>query len=148
MPHAGLMNERAMGPVEGPLFRARLHIRGGKRRLRQEKWSAGIAALYDALSAAMEWYAAVPERRKKLVLRPGDDVNSDTDLYRILVRSEILDGSFDYSAFDALTNRALGEDLDTLDAGPIVDGLESVMMQLGVLPFDETNLPPEDPKTF
>ena len=148
MPHAGLMNERAMGPVEGPLFRARLHIRGGKRRLRQGKWSAGIAALHDALSAAMEWYAAEPERRKKLIVRPGDDVNSDTNLYRILVRSKVLDGLFDYDVFDSLTDRAIREDLDTLDAGPIVDGLESVMTQLGVLPFDEANLPPEDPKTF
>jgi len=148
MPHAGLMNERAMGPVEGPLYRARLHVRGGKRRFREEKWSAGIAALHDALSAAMEWYAAVPERRQKLLVRPGDDLNSDRELYRILVRSGVLDGSFDYNAFDALTDGALSEDLDILDAGPIVAGLESVMTQLGVLPFDEASLPPEDPRTF
>ncbi len=148
MPHAGLMNELALGPVEGPLLRARLHIRGGKRRLRQGKWSAGIAALYDALSAALEWYAAEPERRRKLIVRAGDDLNNDHELYRILVRSGVLDGSFDYDAFDRLTDRALGEDIDVLDAGPIVAGLESVMTQLGVLPFDEAGLPPEDPKTF
>ena len=56
MPHAGLMDERLLGPVEGPLQRARLHIRGGKRRLRQGKISAGIATLADALSASLEWF--------------------------------------------------------------------------------------------
>lgn len=148
MPHAGLMNEREMGPVEGPLLRARLHVRGGKRRLRQGKLSAGIAALYDALSAAMEWYAAAAQQRQKPVVRSGDAMNSDRELYRILVRSGILDGSFDYDAFDALTDRALRENIDVLDTGPVVAGLESVMTQLGVLPFDERDLPPEDPKTF
>lgn len=148
MPHAGLMNERAMGPVEGLLQRARLHIRGGKRRLRQGKWSAGIAALYDALSAAMEWFVAAAERRQNIVMQPGDDLNSDRDLYRILVRAGVLDGSFDYDAFDRLIDRALKEEIEVLDAGPIVTGLESVMTQLGVLPFDEAGLPPEDPKTF
>jgi hypothetical protein len=142
------MNERAMGPVEGPLLRARLHVRGGKRRLRQGKWSAGIAALYDALSAAMEWFVAASERRQKIIVRPGDDLNSDRDLYRILVRSGVLDGSFDYDAFDRLVDRALGEEIDGGDAGPMVTGLESVMTQLGVLPFDEAALPPEDPRTF
>jgi len=148
MPHAGLMNELVLGPVEGPLLRARLHIRGGKRRLRQGKWSAGIAALYDALSAAMEWYAAAPERRQNMVVRPGDNLNSDRNLYRILVRSGVLDGSFDFDAFDRLTDRALGEEIDVLDAGPIVTGLESVMLRLGVMPFDEAALPSEDPNTF
>jgi len=148
MPHAGLMNEHALGPAEGPLLRARLHMRGGKRRLRQGKWSAGVAALYDALSAAMEWYAAAPERRLLMVVHPGDNLNSDRDLYRILVCSGVLDGSFDFDAFDRLTDRALGEEIDVLDAGPVVTGLESVMTQLGVLPFDEARLPKEDPKTF
>ncbi len=49
MPHFGLMDEGSLGPVEGPLMRARLHIRGGKRRLRQGKIAAAIATLYDAL---------------------------------------------------------------------------------------------------
>lgn len=35
MPHFGLMDADALGPIEAPLMRARLHIRGGRRRLRQ-----------------------------------------------------------------------------------------------------------------
>jgi hypothetical protein len=48
-----LMNEQELGPVAGLLQRARLHLRGGKRRLRQGKISAGIVTLYDALEGAM-----------------------------------------------------------------------------------------------
>ncbi|MHB8835034.1 MAG: hypothetical protein ACYC9Y_04920 [Candidatus Methylomirabilia bacterium] len=34
------------------------------------------------------------------------------------------------------------------DAAGVLEGLESVFAQLGVLPFDEGELPPEDPGTF
>jgi hypothetical protein len=72
MPHFGLMDEKALGPVEGPLQRARLHVRGGKRRLRQGKVAAGIVTLYDALNGAMQWYAASPGGRK-LALKEGEN---------------------------------------------------------------------------
>ena len=148
MPHAGLMNERDLGPVEGPLQRARLHIRGGRRRLRQGKTSAGIAALYDALDAALQWYIASPERRRPLAPGPDEDLNDERTLYRVLVRSGVLDGTFDFDAFDRLTVQALHQDLTGFDHRDLLRGLEAVMTQLGVMPFDETSLPPEDPATF
>ena len=148
MPHAGLMNEAALGPIEGPFQRARLHLRGGKRRLRQGKVSAGIATLYDALSAAMQWYVASPERNKGLTIFPGEDLNSDRTAYRVLVRSGALDGTFDFDGFDRLVEHALDHEMPGLDAGKLLAGIESVMAQLGVMPFDEASLPPEDPGTF
>ncbi len=148
MPHAGLMDESALGPEAGPLQRARLHIRGGRRRLRQGKISAGIVTLSDALSAAMEWYVALPERRRHLVIRGGDSLNDDQSLYDILVRSGVLDGGFDYRAFDALVQKALGEDIAGYDYTRTLEGIEAVMTSLGVRPFDERELPPEDPSTF
>ena len=66
MPHFGLMDAKALGPERAALQRARLHLRGGKRRLRQGKISAGIATLSDALSFAMEWFCASPERRSRV----------------------------------------------------------------------------------
>ncbi len=147
MPHAGLMDEKTLGPVEGPRQRARLHIRGGKRRLRQGKIAAGIVTLYDALLAAMQSYAASPGRTR-LDIRSGEDINDDKVLYAALVRSGILDGKLDFSAFDRLTEKALNEEMPGYDYHPLVAGIESVMTQLGVMPFDETQLPPEDPKTF
>ncbi len=148
MPHFGLMDEKTLGPVEGPLQRARLHIRGGKRRLRQGKISAGIATLYDALEGAMRSYIGEPSHLANLAIRNGEDLNSDKTLYAMLVRSGVINGRFDFDAFDRLTERALHEEMPEYDFTELLAGVESVMTQLGVMPFDETLLPPEDPKTF
>jgi hypothetical protein len=147
MPHAGLMDERSLGSEEGPLLRARLHIRGGKRRLRQGKTSAGIVTLSDALNAALEWYTASPERRRGLIIEDGD-LNDDRIVYATLVRSGVLDGRFDFSDFDRVLERALHEEMPDYDYTEILKGMEDVMTQMGVMPFDETSLPPEDPKTY
>jgi hypothetical protein len=147
MPHAGLMDEKTLGPVEGPRQRARLHIRGGKRRLRQGKIAAGIVTLYDALLAAMQSYAASPGRTK-LDIRSGENISDDNVLYAALVRSGILDGKLDFPAFDRLTEKALDEEMPGFDFRELLAEIESVMTQLGVMPFDEALLPPEDPRTF
>ena len=148
MPHAGLMDESALGPEAGPLQRARLHIRGGRRRLRQGKISAGILTLYDALLAAMKWYTASPERMNKLLINKEDDMADDKTVYSVLTRSGVLDGKFDYDAFDRLVEKAMNEEMPGYDYTNILQGVESVMTQLGVMPFDEKKLPPEDPSTF
>lgn len=144
MPHFGLIDEKALGPVQGPRMRARLHIRGAKRRLARGKISIGLITLYDALISAMQSYLA-SEPGSRLTKKEGDDVRNDKTLYRILTDSGVLDGRFDYESFDELVDRALEEELDSYDYQPLVDDIESVMVQLGVLPFDESRLPPEDP---
>jgi len=148
MPHFGLMDEDVLGPVEGPLQRARLHIRGGKRRLRQGKISAGIVTYYDALSSAMQWYIALPARRAKLAVAGGEDLLNDRTAYLVLVRSGVLDGRFDFDAFDRLAERAVLDELPDYEHRAMIAGVESVMEQLGVMPFEEAALPREDPKTF
>lgn len=148
MPHFGLMDERTMGAVEGPFLRARLHMRGGRRRLRQGKIAAGIVTLYDALEAAMQAYVSDPAKKARLVLAPGDDLKNEGALYGVLVRSGVLDGAFDFAGFDRLTERALREELPEYDYRPVLAGIEAVMTGLGILPFDEAALPPEDPSTF
>ncbi len=148
MPHFGLMDEKKLGPVEGPLQRARLHIRGGKRRLRQGKIAAGIVTLYDALEGAMRYYVADAGNVARLPAGAGDIRNDEKTLYAVLVRSGVLDGAFDFDAFDRLAERALNEELPGYEYRELLAGLESVMTRLGVMPFDEASLPPEDPKTF
>ena len=148
MPHFGLMDENKLGPVEGPLQRARLHIRGGKRRLRQGKISAGIVTLYDALEGAMRSYIAEPGRLAKLDIGEREDLNNEKALYAALIRAGVIDGKFDFEAFDRLTERALQEEMPAYDYHAMLSGIEAVMIQLGVMPFDETLLPPEDPNTF
>ncbi len=148
MPHFGLMDEEILGPVEGPLQRARLHMRGAKRRLRQGKISAGIVTLYDALEGAMRSFVADPGGMARLAAGTGENLNDERQLYAALVRSGVLDGKFDFESFDRLTERALREEMPGYDYRELLAGIESVMTQLGVMPFDETLLPPEDPKTF
>jgi len=148
MPHFGLMDERALGPIEGPFQRARLHIRGGKRRLRQGKISAGIVTLYDALLAAMESYVNSPEHKRKLVTKQGDDLRDERTAYAVLVRSGVLDGAFEFETFERLMERALNEEMPGYDYRDVLQGIDRVMYQLGVMPFDDADLPPEDPKTY
>ena len=142
------MEEKELGPVEGPFLPARLHIRGGKRRLREGKISAGIATLYDALEGAMRSFAADPKRSSCLEVRKGEDLNREGTLYAVLVRSGVLDGAFDFNAFDQLVEQALREEMNGYDYKDLLSSVESLMTQLGVMPFDEASLPPEDPKTF
>jgi len=147
MPHAGLIDEQSLGLERGLLMRARLHIRGGKRRLRQAKIADGIAALYDAVVSAMRWYV-VTNPSLELKVLPGEDLQNDADLYRELVRSGVLDGAFDFDDFDRLLDASLEGKTPDIDQQALLNGIESVMIRLGILPFDEQKLPPEDPSTF
>jgi hypothetical protein len=142
------MDENTLGPVEGPRQRARLHIRGGKRRLREGKISAGIVTLYDALEGALRSYLADPKRAAKLDLRGGEDLKHEKELYAVLVHSGVLNGELDFEAFDRLVERALHEEMPEFDYRELLSGIEAVMTRLGVMPFDEALLPPEDPSTF
>ncbi|MBZ0156901.1 MAG: hypothetical protein K8I29_11925 [Alphaproteobacteria bacterium] len=148
MPHAGLMDADALGPEEAALQQAKLHIRAGKRRLRQGKIAAGVVTLYDALFNAMQWYIFAPERRGPLSIDSGDDLDNEVTVYAILTRSGVLDGRFDYAVFAALVEEALHKELPGYDYSGMLEGLESVFTQLGVMPFDEGRLPPEDPSTY
>ena len=133
---------------EGALLRARLHIRGGKRRLRQGKISAGIVTLYDALMFALRGYIASPERREALAVRKEEDLTDEKTVFDILKRSNVPNVDFDYNAFDALVNKASTEEMPEYDYIGMLRDFEAFMTSLGVMPFDEAQLPPEDPATF
>ena len=116
MPHFGLMDTKdSFEKPEGALLRARLHIRGGKRRLRQGKISAGIVTLYDALMFALRWYIASPERRETLSVREEDDLSDERTVFDILKRSNVAIDDFDYDEFDALVEKASKEEMPEYD---------------------------------
>jgi len=119
-----------------------------KRRLSQGKISAGIITLYDALVFALDWYIASPERRSKLRIAEGDDLKDDNTVYEILKRSGVIDSSFDYDLFNKLVEKSLKEEMPEYDYGDILVSFEALMTRLGVMPFEENGLPPEDPSTF
>jgi len=141
------MDAEALGPERAALQRARLHLRGGRRRLRQGKTSAGVAALSDALTFAMEWYCSSFKWRSPLK-GAREKFLDDSSLYAALVGAGVLNGTFDFDRFASLVDQALESELPVTAANGILEGVESVFTQLGVLPFDEGELPPEDSGTF
>jgi hypothetical protein len=147
MPHFGLMDPEALGPEAAALQRARLHIRGGRRRLRQGKISAGLGTLYDALLFAMDWYIASLDRRKNLAIQADDDLRDDRTVFALLVKAGVIDGRFDYGALKDLVHTAPYES-SVYDYTEILNQVESVMLRLGVMPFEESELPAEDPSTY
>jgi len=147
MPHFGLIDD-SLGPEEYALQRSRLHIRSGKRRLRQGKISAGIVTLYDAAVFALDWYIASPERRSKLRIAEGEDLKDDNTVYEILKRSGVIGSSFDYEVFNKLVEKSLEQEMPDYDYRGFLENFESLMIRLGVMPFDENELLPEDPSTY
>jgi len=149
MPHFGLMDTKdSFDKPEGALLRARLHIRGGKRRLRQGKISAGIITLYDALMFALRWYISSPDRREMLFVREEDDLTNEKTVFDILKRSKVAIYDFDYDEFNALVEKASEVEMPEYDYSKMLRDFEAFMTSLGVMPFDEAQLPPEDPATF
>jgi hypothetical protein len=147
MPHFGLMDPDALGAEAAALQRARLHIRGGRRRLRQGKISAGLGTLYDALLFALEWYIASPDRRKTLPIKEGDNLQDDWTLFALLAESGVIDGRFDLEGFKDLVETTPSEIFDYAYT-EILNRVESVITRLGVMPFEESELPPEEPSTY
>jgi hypothetical protein len=147
MPHFGLMDETQMSPAAAALQRARLHVRGGRRRLRQGKLAAGISTIYDALVSAMRWYGLTHSR--ELGLADHDDaLEDDRRLFGLLVRANVLDGGFEFDRLQSLMERAVTrQPLDFAWPAELA-AVETQLTRLGVLPFDESTLPPEDPATF
>ena len=148
MPHFGVIDEDALGPVEGPLMRAKLHLRSGRRRFERGMPADGIVIVFDALCSAMQWYIAAPERRRALKLNPGDDLLDDRNLYAVLVRSRVLDGRLDFEEVDAFVAKALAGKTENFDWRRFMAEMECVFTQLGVMPFDEKALPEETPEPF
>ncbi len=141
------MDPDALGAEAAALQRARLHIRGGRRRLRQGKISAGLGTLYDALLSALEWYVASPDRRENLPIQGENNLGDDRTVFGLLVKAGVIDARFDYSAFKHLLDTAPPES-STYDYAEVLNQVESVMTRIGVMPFEESGLPPEDPSTY
>ena len=146
-PHFGLMDPGKMTRPEAALMRAKLHWRGGRRRLREHKTAAGIAALYDAMLYGLRWYFLVhrPEGTDK---RRDDELEDEAVLFSLGRKAGILDETIDPEGMQALVDRALGGgDVDSaLRSFP--GRIELLFTRIGILPFDEQELPPEDPYTF
>jgi hypothetical protein len=89
-----------------------------------------------------------PEHQEELRVNEALDLTDEKAMIRVLESSGVLDSSFDLRAFDKLVDKAAYEEMPGFDFGPMLAQFESLMRRLGVMPFDEEALPPEDPSTF
>lgn len=141
MPHFGLIDEDRLGPVQSLLMRARLHIRGGKIRLQRRQISLGIVTLYDALCIALQWYISVPENVKRLGIDSDDLIRDENKIILLLESAGVLDGAFAFDEFNILVERALNEEITEFSTENLMADIEKIMTSLGVMPFDENQLP-------
>ncbi|MCJ7602148.1 MAG: hypothetical protein MUO63_11715 [Desulfobulbaceae bacterium] len=146
-PHFGLMDETKMSKVEALLLRYKLHWRGGVRRMRENKAASGLATLYDALLSAMRWYI-LTNLQQELGDNAEEKLENERFVFSLLRRAGILDGSFDLKFVVETVDRALMEEDVSSDQERFMTQLHHVLSRIGVLPFDEAELPPEDPSTF
>ncbi|MBI5666074.1 MAG: hypothetical protein HZC49_13450 [Nitrospirae bacterium] len=136
MPYLGHTDNKTPCTEDVMCVRARLHIHTGRRRLREGKISLGIVTLYDALYSAMQWYVACHDHRDKLITISSDNLNDESVLFDILVRSGIITYNFDYSTFSELVDSALYKDMSDYDYSGILKDIESIIAQLIVVPLD------------
>jgi hypothetical protein len=147
MPHFGLIDEYKMQPHEAALMRARLHIRSGMRRLRQGMLKEGLFTLYDSLYSGMRFYILSPENQDRFASADGIQRTEEMALYKVLRQAGVVDDSFDFESFFSLMEKLIdGVDVE-INSTEALRGYDKIMTQLGVMPFDESALPPEDPKT-
>lgn len=146
-PHFGLMDEAKMSKEEALLLRCKLHWRSGVKRLLNNETSSGLATVYDAMLSAMRWYILVYLHRD-IGENGNEKLENERFVFSLLRRSGVIDETFDLKFIEETIDRALLEE-EVGDAQQEVLGLmTSFLTQIGILPIDESELPPEKPETF
>jgi hypothetical protein len=142
------MDAAQMEEGAAALLRARLHIRGGKRRLGQGESVAGIATLFDALGHAMRWYVGLPENHPKLGIDANSKMHDERDLFLILENAGILQSISNFDMLYTIVESSLDDPAFRFDSQAELAKIEKWMTALGAVPFDDNALPPEDPETL
>ena len=143
MPHSGLIDE-SLEREEALLMRARLHVKGGWNRFSEGMREDAIAAIYDALSSAMQRFLFRNVSGKILTLEYDEDPSDDFTLFKILKRSGVFNTSVsldDFMYIDQTLDDALENRLDTFDESRFIETANILLIQLGVLPFNQCEPP-------
>jgi len=125
-------------------MRARLHVKGGWNRFSEGMREDAIAAIYDALSSAMQRFLFRNVSGKILTLEYDEDPSDDFTLFKILKRSGVFDTSVsldDFMYIDQTLDDGLENRLDTFDESRFIETANILLIQLGVLPFNQCELP-------
>jgi hypothetical protein len=146
-PHFGLIDSDKLSRKEEVLMRAKLHWRCGTRRIREGKTASGVATLYDALLSGMRWYIM-----NNLMKDSGDISDEELENERyvlfLLKKAEKIGPQFDMNQIQDLVDMALMEEKIKVGQEQFIEQLEGFLTGIHVLPFEESELPPEDPATF
>jgi hypothetical protein len=135
------MDATAMTEADTALLRARLHLRGGKRRLQEGLTTAGIVALYDSVLFGMRYYIARHKGCASFV--ESADLWDAVGLFHALVQAGVFDDAITFNRFSLNVERALWQKTFSFDIKNTVIEIESILMKLGVMPVNETALPGE-----
>jgi hypothetical protein len=139
MLHDELMDPVKIVEARTALICARLHLRGGKRRLQQGYSAAGIAALYDAVLFGMRYYIVKHTGCAPFVT--DTDLWDAAGLFNALVQAGVFDDHLSFNRFSLIVERALWQPSFSFDADFTLAEVERMLKKLGVMPFDESTLP-------
>ena len=146
-PHFGLMDESKMSREKALLMRTKLHWRCGSGRLTANRSAEAVAILYDALLSAMRWYI-LRHLPHALGENADEKLENERYVFSLLRRAGILDQSLDLPFIEEMVDKALMEEDVSFDHHRFLQQLDSFLTRLGILPFDVTELPPEDSATL
>jgi hypothetical protein len=117
------------------LICARLHLRGGKRRLQKGLTAPGIAALYDSILFGMHYYIA---RHKSCAsITENTDPWDAVGLFQILAHVGVFDDPLSFNRFSLIVERALWQRSFSSDTSAILVEVEEMLKKLDVLPFKQ-----------
>ncbi|MBE0526361.1 MAG: hypothetical protein IH631_05425 [Candidatus Thorarchaeota archaeon] len=138
MPHTGIIDESLEGEQK-LLMRARLHLKGGQDRFSQGMKADAIAALYDAVSSAMQRFVILDGINHHLIRNDNDDVSDDATLFKVLLKSGIFDDATTQEDFDFIEQTlddAFDNQLETFDETSFLEITIGLLNQLGVVSED------------
>lgn len=132
--------------AETALMCARLYLRAGKHHLQEGLLTAGIAALYDAILFAMQYYIAESAYRASINFN-SDDLWDHAALYHKLAKAGIFDDRNAFNHLSLIVERALWQESFSFDANSVITDVEKILLKLGVMPFNESILQSESKAT-
>ena len=136
MPHTGVIDDSLKGEQE-LLARAHLHLKGGLDRLENKLEEDAVAALYDAISSAMQRFTYPGVSNQTLIIKEGEDISEDMTLFNVLRRTGIIDNSVsedDFTYIETVLDDALEYRLSNFNRGKFIETTNRLLMQLHVIP--------------
>ena len=114
--------------------------------------AAGVAALHDALIHGMEWFL-VTKHPELISTSTGKeyDLTDDDTLFQLLQKTQTFSDDFSGDEFryiEQILDQALYKEMDGFDHEKYLNLIHNFMKKLGIEPFSEESLPPEDPTTY